>query len=121
VSFQGRIIYEDIKKTYKIKKELGTGNYGSVRIIAKRSFMKKRFAMKSIHRDRITNDIKLIEKELDFLMNIDHPNIIGFYEIYMDDQYFHFVLQLCEGSDLYEKIDKMGGRITEERSSQIMK
>lgn len=121
MSFHGRIIYENIKKTYKIKKELGTGNYGSVRIIAKRSYMKKKFAMKSIHRDRITNEIDMIERELDFLMNIDHPNIIGFHEIYMDEQYFHFVQQYCEGADLYEKIDRHGGCIPEEKSANIIK
>ncbi len=47
----------------------------------------------------------MIENELDLLMNIDHPNIIGFYEIYMDDNYFHFVQQLCEGQDLFENMD----------------
>lgn len=74
-----------------MKKELGSGNYGSVRMIAKRSYMDKRFALKSIHRDRVCSDIKMVEKELDILMNIDHPNIIEFQEIYMDDMYFHFV------------------------------
>lgn len=74
-----------------MKKELGSGNYGSVRMIAKRSYMDKRFALKSIHRDRVCSDIKMVEKELDILMNIDHQNIIEFQEIYMDDMYFHFV------------------------------
>ena len=60
-------------------------------MIAKRSYMDKRFALKSIHRDRVCSDIKMVEKELDILMNIDHPNIIEFQEIYMDDMYFHFV------------------------------
>jgi calcium-dependent protein kinase len=37
-------------------------------------------------------------------MNIDHPNIIDFNEIYMDDTYFNFVTQLCEGGDLFENL-----------------
>ena len=80
-----------MSKTYKIGKELGSGQYGSVRMIAKRSYLKRKFAMKSIHRDRISSDTQLLERELEILMNIDHPNIIDFYEIYMDDKYFNFI------------------------------
>jgi serine/threonine protein kinase len=105
VSFDGRIIHEDISKTYRIGKELGSGHYGSVRVLAKRSFLKKRFALKSIHRDRISSDIDMLERELDILMNIDHPNIIDFQEIYMDDLYFNFVTQLCEGNDLFTNLE----------------
>ena len=74
------MIHEDIKETYHVTREVGTGNYGSVRIVAKRNFLEKRFALKSIHRDRVSSDqdIKMVEKELDILMNIDHPNIIEF-------------------------------------------
>jgi hypothetical protein len=47
--------------------------------------------MKSIHRDNVCGDIGAIEKELDILMGLNHPNIIDFEEIYMDNNYFHFV------------------------------
>jgi serine/threonine protein kinase len=79
-SFEGRVIRENINDTYKLKKEIGNGNYGSVRVIAKRSYLEQRFALKSIHRDRVCSDqdIKMVEKELNILMNIDHPNIIEF-------------------------------------------
>jgi len=92
-SFQDRVIRENIADTYKVKEEVGNGNYGSVRIVAKRSYLEQKFALKSIHRDSVCSDqdIKMVEKELNILMNIDHPNIIEFQEIYMDQHYFHFV------------------------------
>ena len=121
VSFDGRIIHEDISKTYKIGKELGSGNYGSVRLIAKRTFKKKHFALKSIHRDRISSDIDMLERELDILMSIDHPNIIDFEEIYMDDFNFNFVTQLCEGDDLFANLEKEGGRFPQEIAAKIIK
>lgn len=46
-------------------------------------------------------DIKMVEKELNILMNIDHPNIIEFKEIFMDQHYFHFVQHYCAGKDLF--------------------
>jgi hypothetical protein len=35
--FRGRIIHENVKETFKIEKELGSGNYGTVTVISKRS------------------------------------------------------------------------------------
>ncbi len=69
---------------YDIGKELGSGRFGVVNLIAKKSYAKKRFACKKIDRDAIKQDIHMLERELDILMAVDHPNIINFHEIYMD-------------------------------------
>jgi serine/threonine protein kinase len=71
-------------------------------LIAKKSYPKKRFACKKIDRDSIKRDVHMLERELDILMEVDHPNIINFHEIYMDENHFHFVTQLCEGGELYQ-------------------
>ena len=89
--FEGRIIEEDIGKLYKLGEKLGSGSYGEVRIIHKRTYKQKKFALKSIHRDTIQHDIVSLEHELNILMSIDHPNIIELEEIYMDNDYFNFV------------------------------
>jgi calcium-dependent protein kinase len=73
--------------------------------------------MKMIPRDRINADIDMLERELEILMSIDHPNIINFYEIYMDDNYFSFVTELCEGSDLFNNLEKEGGCFSEAKSA----
>lgn len=65
-------------------KEIGSGRYGIVRLVAKKSYESKKFAVKSISRERINTDIQLLQRELDILMAVDHPNIINFHEIYMD-------------------------------------
>jgi hypothetical protein len=41
---------EDIETAYIIGKELGYGRYGVVRLVQKRSYEHKRFALKSINR-----------------------------------------------------------------------
>ena len=112
--FEGRIIKENINDLYKLGDELGSGSYGIVRIVHKRSYKQKKFALKSIHRDRLNEDIVSLERELDILMSIDHPNIIGFEEMYMDNEYFNFVTQLCMGGDLFGKLaEAKGGRFNE--------
>lgn len=80
-----RISSENIRKIYDIGKEIGSGRYGIVRLAKKHSHPKKRFAVKSIGRDKIKTDIHLLEQELEILKSADHPNIINFYEIYKDE------------------------------------
>ena len=60
-------------------------------MIEKKSYPKKKFACKKVDRDRVNSEIGMLERELDILMKVDHPNIINFHEIYMDQNYFHFV------------------------------
>jgi serine/threonine protein kinase len=48
-------------------------------------------------------DVSLLEKELQLLISLDHPNIIDFDELYMDDQNFAFVTQYCKGGDLFHQ------------------
>ena len=47
-------------------------------MVAKKSYDKKKFALKTISRDLVNTDIEMLERELDILINIDHPNIIDF-------------------------------------------
>lgn len=39
---------------------------------------------------------------------LDHPNIIKFYELFIDDKYCHIVMEYCGGGELFEKIVKKG-------------
>jgi calcium-dependent protein kinase len=50
-----------VSKVYNIGKEIGYGKYGVVRLVAKKSYEKKRFALKSIPRDKLNADIQQLE------------------------------------------------------------
>ena len=54
------------------------------------------------------NKIHLLKRELDILKALDHPNIIKFFEIYMDAIYIHFIMEYCEGGNLFEHVIKTG-------------
>lgn len=54
------------------------------------------------------------------LKTADHPNILKFYEMFIDENYFHLVTEYCGGGDLFNTmIDK--GRISEIESAKIIK
>jgi hypothetical protein len=56
-----RFVIEDVSKVYNIGKEIGHGKYGVVRLVAKKSYDRKRFALKSIPREKMNADVKLLE------------------------------------------------------------
>ncbi len=53
-----RFVYEDVSKYYNIGKEIGCGKYGVVRLVSKKSYERKRFALKSIPRDHMYGDLQ---------------------------------------------------------------
>lgn len=50
---------------------------------------------------------------------LDHPHIVKIHETYMDKQYFHFVMENCEGGDLFERIKKKE-KFTEREAALII-
>jgi serine/threonine protein kinase len=63
-----------------------------------------KYAIKSILKQNIKKDVKLLEEELAILEQVDHPNIIKFHESYIDGRYIHIVMELATGGELFERI-----------------
>ena len=74
----------DVRTVYKFEKLIGGGHFGSVRIAHPKSDPDVKFAVKSILKDNIKKDVDLLEEEIAILHKVDHPNIIEFYESYID-------------------------------------
>ena len=64
-------------------------------------------------------DIYLLKNELEALRSVDHPNIVKLYETYEDENYFHIVMEYCEGGDLLSKFIQTR-KIDEKRSAHII-
>jgi len=96
----------DVSQAYIIGRELGFGRYGVVRIAQKRSYEHKRFAVKSITRGALVPG--QLENEFEIMKDVDHPNIIKFYEMYVDNHSYHLVTEFCGGGELFEHIIEKG-------------
>ncbi|CAI2365235.1 unnamed protein product [Moneuplotes crassus] len=115
-----RMIKENIRKVYKIRKCIGTGQFGSVRLASPYSNLKEKYAIKSIPRDSNEEYIKQLEKELRILKDVDHPNIIKFLETYQDQKYYHFVIEYCSGGELFNRLAELGS-LSETVAASIIK
>lgn len=118
--FAQGLVMEDVSTYYNIGKEIGSGKYGVVRLVSRKSYEKKRFALKSIHRQHMNTDLEHLEQEFQILKSVDHPNIIQFYETYVDENYVHFVTEFCGGGELFEHIIARG-RFNESYAAKIIK
>lgn len=52
------------------------------------------------------------------MRSVDHPNIVKLYEVFIDENYVHLVLEFCEGGELFEWITK--GKYTEEDAKNLV-
>ena len=105
---------------YAFERLIGGGHFGSVRIAHRITDPQIKYAVKSILKENIKSDVKLLEEELAILTEVDHPNIIKFHETYIDYRYVHIVMELCDGGELFEKIVEMH-KFTEKQAAILMR
>lgn len=54
------------------------------------------------------------------LKKLDHPNIVKLYETYEDESYLYLVEDLCEGGELFDRLDEVG-KLPEEQAKNIFR
>ena len=111
IEMKASSLKKDIRKEYKFLKPLGGGHFGTVRKAHRRSEKEpyQYFAIKSISIKNLTQkDYNDLVKEVDIISGLDHPNIIKFYETYHDKYFFHIVMELCQGKEVFDNIANHG-------------
>ena len=94
---------DQIEKYYNIKEKLlGEGAFGQVCIGEKKGI---KYAIKKIKKNKL-KDLKSILLEAEISLSILHENIITYYEIYEDQEYISYVMDLGEGGDLFDFITR---------------
>lgn len=111
----------DFQSIYRIGKLLGTGRFGEVRICNHRTSGLKR-AVKIIRKDLLTSaqDRESLDKEINILKSLDHPNIIRVYEFFEEVKRLYIVMEYCAGGELFSQIVK-NKHFSESHASNIMK
>ena len=95
---------EDITKKYIISKTvLGDGATSLVYLAENSS--KQKFAIKRINKEKKTVNHKVLLKEAEICLKLNHKNIIKYYEIYEDIKYINIVMEQGQ-TDLFEFLIK---------------
>mmetsp|Transcript_1309 Transcript_1309/g.1189 ORF Transcript_1309/g.1189 Transcript_1309/m.1189 type:complete len:171 (+) Transcript_1309:185-697(+) len=109
-----------IKDEYSLKKTLGQGAYGEVKLATHKKSKALR-AIKYIEKDAIA-EAKTSElmAEVKILSELDHPNIMKVFEMYEDKKYYYVVSEYLEGGELFDRIVDTEG-FSEKDAAFVMK
>ena len=92
---------------YLIKKTLGQGTFGKVKLGIYLPTQEK-VAIKILEKDRIIekDDEIRVKREFDMLAKFNHPNVILVAEIFESSDSYYSVMEYCEGGELFNYIVK---------------
>ena len=103
----GRQLFVDesnlsFKESYEVLKQLGKGGYGRVfRVRSKQSGDIR--ACKQLSKLNIGN-LEKFRREIKFLQQTDHPNIIKIYETFETNNNLYVIMEECKGGELFDRI-----------------
>ena len=92
-------------KHYEIKKKIGEGTFGTVRLGIHIPTGEK-VAIKILEKEKIEDegDRERISWEIHILKIIRHPNIVQLYEIFEDHEKLYLIMEYAEKGELFEYI-----------------
>jgi len=103
IRLSGMPDYASIRNRYKLLDLVGQGKFGVVYKAESKSNPDQLFAIKIVKCIN-AEDKKLIMDEVKILKDLDHPNIIKYYEAIEEDPYVFIVTEYCSGGELLERI-----------------
>ena len=93
-----------LRDHYRIRKMLGSGAFGEVRVCVQRESGQQR-AVKVLRKSHMDEDEKkMLFNEINNLKDLDHPNILKMYEFFEDDKRYYIVTDICKGGELFDEI-----------------
>ncbi|AEE84533.1 calcium-dependent protein kinase 15 [Arabidopsis thaliana] len=102
--------FEEIRKLYTLGKELGRGQFG-ITYTCKENSTGNTYACKSILKRKLTRkqDIDDVKREIQIMQYLSgQENIVEIKGAYEDRQSIHLVMELCGGSELFDRIIAQG-------------
>lgn len=109
----------EISRRYDIDShEIGAGGYGKVFVARDREIKDRQVAIKKV----VIFDEekkKAFMKEVQIMKELDHPNICKLLETYEQGRFMFFVMEYCEGGEVFERIMEHGS-IAERNTADIV-
>ena len=111
-----------ILKDYSKGKKIGEGAFSEV-FIVKFKQSGKMFADKLVSKLSDAYDHPSLEKEIQIMKMIDHPNCMRLFAVYDEPTMAHLVLELVRGSNMLDRLDKMehnGVKYSETEAAKVL-
>ena len=112
----------DFRIKYEWLSLLGNGAFGKVRLFCDKNCPELKYAIKTIKKEDMSKELYcFLIDEVNILSEMDHPNIVKYYESYEDDNYINIVMEYLEGNDLFKLItSRKSNKFTEKELAEIV-
>lgn len=61
-------------------------------------------AIKVMDKVKLADNVGLIMDEVNTLNDLDHPNIVKYFETYNDHKYIYLIMEYVKGKPLFDKL-----------------
>ncbi|KAG9511050.1 Serine/threonine kinase SAD-1 [Fragariocoptes setiger] len=93
---------------YRLDKTLGKGQTGLVKLGIHR-VTGQTVAIKIINRTKLSDSVlQKVEREIAIMKLIEHPHILGLYDVYENKKYLYLVLEYVSGGELFDYLVSKG-------------
>mmetsp|Transcript_51607 Transcript_51607/g.102520 ORF Transcript_51607/g.102520 Transcript_51607/m.102520 type:complete len:610 (+) Transcript_51607:41-1870(+) len=112
----------DIRSRYMVDRfQIGAGCYGKVFVATDKEMPDRRVAVKKVMMTSSkSKPFQDLDKEIKIMKELDHPNICKLLETSTQGCVMYFVMELCEGGELFDRIIERKF-ITERKSADVLK
>jgi len=97
----------EISNRYDNLQQIGSGGCGKIYIAKDRMFKDRSVCVKQILKPDDDN-LEALRREVDCMKNLDHPSICRLFETYDQQRFMFFVIEYCEGGDLFDRFFEKG-------------
>jgi len=87
-----------IAEAYDGRRVIGQGSFGSVYQARNRITGQER-AIKVLAKSQVREDALFVEREIEAMLRLDHPNVVQFYEFFEQKETICVVTEYCAGGD----------------------
>ena len=95
---------DDIFSKYTMLKTIGQGSFSKVIEVSKIADPSIRRIVKVVSKESVKDSEKMFMNELTIMMELDHPNIVAFYEAYEDSDKYYIVMEKIAGPSLLDRV-----------------
>lgn len=105
---------------YRLEKTLGKGQTGLVKL-GVHCLSGKKVAVKIINREKLSNSVlEKVEREIAIMKLIEHPHVLGLYDVYENHKYLYLILEHVSGGELFDYLVKKG-RLTPKEARRFFR
>ncbi|TNN15941.1 Serine/threonine kinase SAD-1 isoform 1 [Schistosoma japonicum] len=93
---------------YRLEKTLGKGQTGLVKM-GVHCVTGKKVAVKIVNREKLSDSVlQKVEREIAIMKLIEHPHVLGLYDVYENRRHLYLILEHVSGGELFDYLVRKG-------------